>query len=994
MRKNILLIFLTLAFWSGSQAQNYWKKIEQKKLSPKSERYVRKESPKEFQIFSLDLDVFKSELMTNSSRSFGKTIQLPSSEGKLELYHIKETPVFEEKLARKFPNIKAYTATGIDNRGSTAKITIGTDGIHVLVSYIDKESFYIDPYTRDNKTYIGYKKSDITHAEDSFECHVHEKYNETQNSRNFGQIRNANDGKLRTYRIAIASTGEYSQFHITNQNVPNIATDAVKKAAVLSAMNTTMARVNQIYERDLSVTMVIVNNNDQIIFLDPDTDNLSNSNAETLIIQSQNVCDNIVGSSNYDIGHTFSTGAGGYARIGIVCNNIYKGEGVTGRPTPIGDPYDIDYVAHEIGHQFGATHTFNNSCQGNRTGSTAVEPGSGSTIMAYAGICSPNVQSNSDAHFHSVSIAQMWNVVLSTATCAVQTNTNNAAPTAQAGNDVSIPRSTPFVLKGTASDADGTSSLTYNWEQIDTEIAVMPPQGTNTGGPLFRSLPSKTSPERYFPDLATVIAGNSSTVWEVLPSVAREMNFSFTVRDNNSGGASTARDDVKVTVVNTTPFTVNNQATWAQNTSRTISWTVGESNTDPINCQKVNIKLSTNGGNSFDFDLATNIDNDGNEIITLPSSVPDTNEAILMIEAADNIFYNVTSEFIINSQPDFIISNTSGDASICNSSTSQHTFELDYSTSNGFSESVTLSITQSPTGAQTQINPSTISTNGTFQVVVSNLNAVADGSHTLVLNAKSTSLEKNINLKIDVTSDICESNGNLTYNTSTRLVQFNTIDNATAGKDANGYSNFKSISTDVDQGSTHQLTVNTNTDGNYTTETFAWIDWNQNCQLEPNEKYDLGRVTDNSNGATSNSPLVINIPSDAAPGSATLRVSTKFQGDGSPEACEINFDGEVEDYTVIVNEVTASVNDNIFNKFNLFPNPSNGNFRLIFELKDQTNVSLELYDIRGRLIERKSFNENSNLFSEDITFNTVSSGIYLLQIQNGTYRTTKKLIVK
>ncbi|CAM1373289.1 zinc-dependent metalloprotease [Tenacibaculum xiamenense] len=994
MRKKYVTLLFVLTSMSMVNAQNYWKKLEQKKQSPKSEKYIRKEPPKEFQLFSLDLDRFRAELTTVSSRSLGKNIRLPNAQGKLELYNLKETPVFQEQLAQRFPYIKSYTASGIDNKGSTAKITMGTDGIHILISYIDKESFYIDPYTKDNKTYIGYKKSDITHSEDNFECLVHNKYDETKNSRSFGQLRNANDGKLRTYKIAIAATGEYSQFHLTNQNVPNTATDAVKKAAVLSAMNTTMARVNQIYERDLSVTMVIVNNNDQIIFLDQDTDNLNNGNASDLIEQSQTVCDNIIGSANYDIGHAFSTGAGGLAYLGVVCNNFSKGKGVTGRPQPINDPYDIDYVAHEIGHQFGATHTFNNSCQGNRTGSTAVEPGSGSTIMAYAGICTPNVQSNSDAHFHSVSIAQMWNVVLSTATCAVQTNTSNAAPTAQAGSDVSIPRSTPFVLRGTATDANGVSGLTYNWEQIDNEIATMPPQATNTGGPLFRSLPSKTSPNRYFPDMATVTAGNSSTVWEVLPSVAREMNFSFTVRDNNSGGGSTARDDIKVSVVNTTPFTVNNQATWAQNTSRTISWTVGESNTDPINCQKVNIKLSTNGGDSFDIDLATNTDNDGNEVITLPASVPDTNDAILMIEAADNIFYNITSKFIINSQPDFIISNTSGDASICNSSTSQHTFELNYATSNGFSENVSLSITQSPTGSQTQITPTTISTNGAFQVVVSNLNAVADGSHTFILNAKSDSLEKNINLKLDVTSDICDSNGNLTYNTSTRLVQFNTIDNVTAGKDANGYSNFKSISTDVDQGSTHQLTVNTNTDGDWTTETFAWIDWNQNCLLESNEKYDLGRVTNSSNGATSNSPLAITIPANAVPGSTTMRVSTKFLGDGSPQACETNFDGEVEDYTVVVNESTASINDQTFNKFNLFPNPSNGNFRLTFELKNETDVSLELYDIRGRLIEKKNFNETSSLFSKDITFNSVNTGLYILQIQNGSYRTTKKLLIK
>lgn len=990
MKKKSFTLFLALALTTVVNAQNYWKKLEFYDSKSKTKTYQRKQLPTNYLLFALDLDKFASHLNTQARGLNTTIISLPGINGQSSRFKIQETSIFESKLAEKFPSIKSYTAAGIDDPTATAKISMGTDGVHVLITSGNHDSFYIDPYTKDNRTYLAYKRSDFIKNQNDFECKI-EELKEGVLSNKKTAAKNANDGKLRTFRIALACTGEYSQFHLNNQGVPASATDATKKAAVLSAMNTTMTRVNQIYERDLAVRMIIVNNNDKIIYLDPNTDNLSNTDADALIDESQKVCDTNILDANYDIGHTFSTGAGGLAGLGVVCISGRKGSGITGRPQPIGDPYDIDYVAHEVGHQFGATHTFNNSCSGNRSSSTAVEPGSGSTIMAYAGICSPNVQQNSDDHFHAVSIKQMWDKIQTTASCAVQTNTNNNAPTANAGADMSIPKSTPFVLRGQATDADGTSSLTYNWEQLDTEIAVMPPVATNTGGPLFRSLPSKTVPNRYFPDFATILAGKTSTEWEALPSVSRSMNFSFTVRDNNAGGGSSARDDVKVTVVDATPFTVNNQATWAQNTSRTISWVVGQSNIAPINCKKVNIKLSTDGGTTFNTNLATNVDNDGEEVITLPASIADTNNAILMVEAADNVFYNITPAFTISSKPDFAISNKTGDAFICKTKITEYTFDISYTTSNGFSETVNLTATNQPTGSTVQITPTTITSNGTFQVKVTNLGAVANGEYTIILNAKSASTEKKIDIKLTVTDGVCQSSGNIDYQTSTTYVKFNTIQNTTPNK-TNAYADFKSISTTVKRGETHQLTINTNTDGNFETKTFAWVDWNQNCQFDENEKYDLGTVANNSNGQTSLSPLSVTIPADAKIGSTILRVSTKFSGDGNPSVCENNFDGEVEDYTIVVDN-TASTQDTAFNNFNLYPNPSNGKIRLTFETKNNANVSIKLFDIRGRLIETKDFNNTSSIFSEDLTFDTIGTGLYLLQIQNGNLQTTKKLMI-
>jgi hypothetical protein len=994
MRKSPLLLLLAVAFTTIATAQNYWKKSKPNQDFEKTSTYQRAAFPKDFQLFTLDITEFSKALSTNARGIASTTLALPTATGKIANFKIRETSVFESGLAAKFPMIKSYSAQGIEDPTATAKISIGTDGAHIMVSSAHHETLFIDPYTKDNKTYMSYLRGNAPKTDNGFECQVEDLKDDAVKT---GKLagRNANDGKLRTFKIAIACTGEYAQFHLTQQGVAAGATDAVKKAAVLSAMNTTMTRVNQIYERDLATRMIIVNDNDKIIYLDAATDNLSNSSASALINESQTVCDAQIGSANYDIGHTFSTGGGGLAGLGVVCIAGQKGRGITGRSQPIGDPYDIDYVAHEIGHQFGATHTFNNACGGNRTGSTAVEPGSGSTIMAYAGICNPNVQSNSDDHFHAVSIKQMWDKIQSTANCAATSNTGNNAPTANAGSDVSIPKSTPFVLKAQATDADGTGSLTYNWEQTDTEIATMPPVAGSLGGPLFRSISSKSTPERYFPAFSTILAGNTSTTWEVLPSVARSMNFAVTVRDNHAGGGSTARDDIKITVVDAAPFTVNNQATWAQNTARDITWVVGQSNVAPINCQKVNIKLSVDGGTTFSVDLATNTANDGSENITLPASLADTDNAIIKIEAADNIFYNITSKFKISTSPDFAISNNTGDANVCNTKATEQSFEIKMVTSNGYAETVNYSVAGVPANATSAFTPTSLNAAGTTQLKLSNLDNVAAGDYTLTVTAKGTTITRTLQIKLGVSNALCASNGTTRYQTSTTYVKFNTIEKASPNKTA-GYNDFKTLTTDVKRGETHQLTVRTNTDSGaqaYSTKTFAWIDWNQNCQFDAGEKLDLGTVTGGADTQTTLSPLNVVVPNDAELGSTVLRVSTKYTGDGDPSSCETNFDGEVEDYTVVVKDATASTEDVAFENFNLFPNPSNGTIKLSFAVKSNDKVSVQLFDIRGRLVERKEFTNTPSVFNKELTFDQVKSGMYLLQILNGGAQTTKKLMI-
>ncbi|MEW7277132.1 fibronectin type III domain-containing protein [Aquimarina sp. 2201CG1-2-11] len=643
-----LFLGLFVVCFGFSQTEGYWTKNIQKFSAKNISSLGADVNTTNKTIYRLDEDGIRKALASSPqrARSSGNSdviISFPNSEGQFEQYRMTQTSVLHPDLAKKYPTIKSYVGRSVSGDGSQVHLSLGRDGLHAMFFKPGAKTNYIDPYTTNRKNYIVYGKADMS-ARGAFKCHVEETIGPKNIAPNYNDVqqRNPNDGTLRTYRLAIASTGEYSQYHLRNQDIPASATQATKKSAVLSAMNTTMTRVNGVYEKDLGVTMQIVANNDKLIFLNANTDNLTNNNASALINESQAVCDSQIGNSNYDIGHTFSTGGGGLAGLSVVCRNGRKGSGITGRDKPISDPFDIDYVAHEIGHQFGANHTQNNSC--NRNSRTAIEPGSASTIMGYAGICSPNVQNKSDDHFHAISIQEMWSHVSRTS-CAKETITGNNAPTANAGRDFTIPKSTPFVLKGSGTDSNAEDKLTYNWEQMDTQVATMPPRATNTGGPAFRSIPSKTSPDRYMPDLATVIAGNTASTWEVVPSVARTMNFRLTVRDNHVGGGNTASDDTRITVSGAAgPFVVNAPNTavsWAAGSSQTVTWNVAGTTGNGVNAANVDILLSTDGGKTYPVTVASAIPNDGSHRITVPNNRGSQNR--IMVRGTNHIFYDISN---------------------------------------------------------------------------------------------------------------------------------------------------------------------------------------------------------------------------------------------------------------------------------------------------------------------------------------------------------------
>jgi chitodextrinase len=641
MKKTLLLLALFIFSFGFGQSPLWNRSSEAATLSlTKMERAAQ---PRKFELFSLNLELLTTQLQQAPLDALNipsnVIISFPNPNGTLEAYYIYEAPVMEKGLSDKFPDLKSYSGRSIKNPAQTIRLSVTLFGLHAMVLNGENGTFYIDTYTKDLNNYIVYRKQDVSPST-SFQCHVADDTSETDKLIEQELQNRASDSFFRTYRLAMACTIEYAAFHVNAAGL-GAGTLAQKKAAVLSAMVITMTRVNGVFENDMSFRMNLVANNDVIIFIDSDSfDNSNTGNA--LLNQSQPVIDGAIGLANYDIGHTVSTGGGGVAQLFSPCT-ANKARGITGLGSPVGDPFDIDYVAHEMGHQWGANHTQNNAC--NRNAATAVEPGSASTIMGYAGICAPNVQSNSDAYFHTVNISEMISFINGTGgSCAVAIANGNAAPTSNAGADFTIPLGTPFILKGAATDFNG-DALTYCWEQTNNQTSTQPPTQTATVGPNFRSLLPSSSPNRYMPPLASVVAGNLAPTWEVVPTVARTMNFALTVRDNRTpNGGQTQRDNMVVTVASVGPFLVtspNTAVSYIGNSTQTMTWNVAGTTANGINCANVDIYMSTNGGLTFPILLQLGTPNDGTQAVNIPN-LPGANNRI-MIMGSNHIFYDVSN---------------------------------------------------------------------------------------------------------------------------------------------------------------------------------------------------------------------------------------------------------------------------------------------------------------------------------------------------------------
>lgn len=649
--KNKLLLLALLLSVSLSWSQTIFtpaKSIDAAKIVENKKNLTR------FSVYSIDLLALKTALKNaperfSGSQLKGVVVSLPNAEGDFERFLFYQFSNMAPELAKKYPDIKSYVGQSVERDGALVYCSLSPWGFQSMLINPDRSAVFIEPYTTDALNYVVYNKKDKSVGLSRFECKmVQNAAEQTIRTTALAARPNADDGILRNFRLALSVTGEYTTYF------------GGTKAQALAGMNATMTRVNGVFEMDFNAHMNLIANNDLLIYTNAATDPYSaaaTGSGGAWNTELQNNLTNTIGNAAYDIGHLFgASGGGGNAGcIGCICvddtpstTDQNKGSGFTspGDGIPQGDNFDIDYVAHEMGHQFGANHTWTHG--GNEGTGAQMEPGSGSTIMGYAGITTMDVQPHSDAYFHAISIQQVTNN-LKTKTCSTNINTGNAIPTANAGLDYTVPKSTPFLLTGTGTDANG-DALTYCWEQMDNQTTNTAPTATKTTGVNFRSYSPSSNPSRSFPILSSVLAGATTTAGteitvEALPSVARTLNFRLTVRDNKANGGANNSDDMVVTVNATAgPFAVtapNTAVSYAGNSSQTITWNVAGTTANGVNCANVDILLSTNGGTTFPIVLAAATPNDGTQAVLIPNLVGTTNR--IMIRGTNHIFYDVSN---------------------------------------------------------------------------------------------------------------------------------------------------------------------------------------------------------------------------------------------------------------------------------------------------------------------------------------------------------------
>ncbi len=656
-----IALFLAINVSAQNAEKNFWTASNDNSVKPLGKRQI---VPNKYLVYSLDLENLKTQLLSAPSEksvvinNSECVVALPAPNGEMQLFKVVEASIMEAPLQSAYPNIRTYSIKGITDVYANGKLDFNEFGFHGMIRSVNGD-FYIDPYCLENtQHYITYYTADFTKPEQDKLPEVglekHEDDKKKADASSLSVVAPCVGANLRTYRVAVACTGEYA-VAATGSATPT-------KAQTLARIVTTMNRVNGVYETEVSVRLVLVATETLVVFTNASTDPFNgNNNAVTLIGESQTVITNTIGSANFDIGHTFSTGGGGLAGLGVVCNNSQKARGITGSPSPVGDPYDIDYVAHEMGHQFNGNHTFNattSSCSGNRNASTSMEPGSGITIMGYAGICGTtnDLAPNSIAYFHAISYDELSNFVTTGggSGCDVASSTGNQPPVVTGSSAFVIPKGTPFTLTGSATDPNG-DALTYSWEQIDAGSAG---GNWNSGNkPFFRSYVPSTSPSRMFPILSAVLANSlQATKGEFLPSTAQTLNFRLTARDNKMGGGGVCSANNVITINGTAgPFEVTypnaTGITWGMNTTEVVTWNVNGTNLSPVNCASVNILISYNSGSSFTM-LKASVANDGSEPVTVPTLSANVSTCRIKIESVGNVFFDInTPNFTIASTP-------------------------------------------------------------------------------------------------------------------------------------------------------------------------------------------------------------------------------------------------------------------------------------------------------------------------------------------------------
>ncbi|MEQ1645140.1 MAG: reprolysin-like metallopeptidase, partial [Pyrinomonadaceae bacterium] len=655
---------------SSEKQSDLWSVIREDQIATRGSRAL---VPERYLTFSVDSARLRDSLLrspeefSDAARRSRNVIELPKPDGTFTRFRVEDSPIMAPEIAKQHPTWKTYQAYSIDEPGVTARLDMTDSGFHGYVFALEG-TYSIDPFqANDLDNYIVFYKKEFGAPASGFHCRIDELLKDEPNLFDAQEPtilapEFTHGSQLRTYRLAVATTFEYTNFF---RQVGD--TDPQAQARALAQVVTSVNRIDGVYRKELSVRFTLVSGTNLTYVVNPEVPtDYGNAGSGTDLNANQNNIDTVIGSANYDFGHLFETGNGGVAQLNSVCGGS-KARGLSGLPNPTGDPFDVDYVAHEMGHQMGGNHTFN---AGSNCGSVGIrrEPGSAVTIMGYAGICSStaNVARNSIDTFHVANLTEAINFMAGAGGTCGTLATPNSPPVVGALTNYTIPFNTPFMLTASATDGDG-HPLTYSWEQNDAGA----PSGSNYPNttddddiglifrPGFRSYLPVTSGSRSFPSLTYILnnsneapiffSGTSATgticagtciTGEDLPSAARTMNFRVTVRDG-LGGISDA--GTVLTVINTTtPFKVttqNSASTWTGNTNQTVTWDVSGTTGGGIDTANVKISLSTDGGLTFPTTILASTANDGSESITVPN-LP-TTTARIKVEAVGNIFFDI-----------------------------------------------------------------------------------------------------------------------------------------------------------------------------------------------------------------------------------------------------------------------------------------------------------------------------------------------------------------
>ena len=719
-------------------------------------------------VMDLDAAAFQNTLTNSKGINFlvGKDqveMVLPNEWGKEEVFELKKAAVLSPKLQAAFPEIKTYVGRSRERPDIHIRLSYTPMGINAWIRYPNGASRFLQPLRGQQNRYLSYTRS-MQSAHKDFNCTTSLKDNwkdlnlPSTDHKNF---RKANTGIIKTFRLAVSTTGGYTSFW--GDDDPSNGTN---KEDAYAAVVSTINRVNEVFETELGIHLELVSGLD-LIFPNVDTDPYT-SNLNT---QAQETLDEILGAENYDIGHLFAYardgGNGNAGSVGSVCRDGIKGGAFSAHPFQgtandpyLNDHFDIDYVTHEMGHQFGAFHTFshNNEFEG-----FSSEPGSGSTIMGYAGIVGlDNVQRHSDPYFHYHSI-QSINEYTDKKICYTSVTNENQIPTVSADRDYILPVGTAYELKASGTDPDG-DVLYYCWEQLDTGQVDASNFGPyNHLGAQVRSIPPSISPIRSVPEMGAVLEGNltmdnpqTGGQWETVSLVDRAMTWAVTVRDRypaSVDGSGRMAFDIKALKIisDAGPFKMSSQnqegILWEAGTKQTLTWEVAQTDLAPIETKFVSVFLSTDGGATFGTRLLSSTPNDGEEVITVPGGIS-SDRVRIKIVPDNSIYFAVNSHDIEISPAPFVLTFDRYDQEACQDDV---TFAFDFETFSDTDQSVSLSFSELPSALSAQFSKLQLTNaDPSGSINISGFDNLPSQDLVLTLRAAGQTLTRSINLEVKI----------------------------------------------------------------------------------------------------------------------------------------------------------------------------------------------------------------------------------------------------